>query len=471
MILKRFYDDFLAQASFLIGCEQTREAIVIDPNRQLETYTAAATAERLRIVKVAETHIHADFLSGAADLAALTAAEMCVSGLGGKEWTYTLPSAVKSRVLKDGDTLNVGTLTFEIMHTPGHTPEHIVFLVTDTTVSDQPIGAFTGDFIFAGDVGRPDLLERAAGISGTMREGAAKLYQSLQRFAKLPDYLQIWPGHGAGSACGKSLGSMPQTTLGFERLSNWAFNAKSEKDFVASVLEGQPDPPLYFARMKHMNRDGVPTRPALGLLPELSDSKLRELAVSGVVVDTRMTDRFAQAFVPGSLNIPLNKSFVNWAGSIVPYDRDIFLVVDSPEEMRLLEARKALQLIGLDRVAGYASAGALDRMAQSGEELSTIPQADITRANELKNVRVLDVRTTAEYSEGHIPGAAGLALQTLVSTLDTLDPEQPVAIHCAGGTRSSIAASLLASRGFKSVTNLPGGFDDWVNAGLPVEKK
>jgi hydroxyacylglutathione hydrolase len=471
LILKRFYDDFLAQASFLVGCERTREAIVIDPNRQLETYTAAALNERLRIVKVAETHIHADFLSGAAELAALTDAEMCVSGMGGKDWSYSIPASVRSRMLRDGDKIQVGTLVFEIMHTPGHTPEHIVFLVTDTTVSDSPLGAFTGDFVFAGDVGRPDLLEKAAGISGTMREGAAQLYRSLQRFAKLPDYLQIWPGHGAGSACGKSLGAMPQTTLGFERLSNWAFNAKSEQEFVNTVLQGQPDPPLYFARMKQMNRDGVPPRPALGLLPELSDSRLRELAASGSVIDTRTTDKFAKTFVPGSINIPLNKSFVNWAGSIVPYDRDIYLVVDAPEEKRLAEARRALQLIGLDRVVGYASAGALDRMAQSSEELSSIPQAEITKVGEMKGVRILDVRTASEHDEGHIPGSTGLALQSLAKTLTTLDPNQPIAIHCAGGTRSSIAASLLASRGFRNVTNLPGGFDDWVKAGLPVEKK
>jgi hydroxyacylglutathione hydrolase len=471
LILKRFYDDFLAQASFLIGCERTREAIVIDPNRNSQQYLEAAEAQRLRIVKVAETHIHADFLSGCAELAAAAGAEMCVSGEGGKEWSYSLPSNLKSRVLRNGDTLAVGTLKFEMVHTPGHTPEHIVFLVTDTTVSGKPLGAFTGDFIFAGDVGRPDLLEKAAGVSGTMRAGAAQLFKSVQEFAKLPDYIQLWPGHGAGSACGKSLGSMPQSTLGYEKLSNWAFNAKNEKEFVDTVLAGQPDPPLYFARMKQMNRDGVPPRPQLGLLPELSDSKLRDVAKSGVVVDTRTTEKFAKAFVPGSINIPLNKSFVNWAGSIIPYDVDIYLIVDSPEETELANARNALQLIGLDRVVGYASAGALERMAQSGEVLSSIPQMEITKLNEAKGVRILDVRTSSEHNEGHIPGSTGLALQSLAATLDTLDANEPVAIHCAGGTRSSIAASLLASRGFKNVTNVTGGFGGWVKAGLPVEKE
>jgi hydroxyacylglutathione hydrolase len=304
-----------------------------------------------------------------------------------------------------------------------------------------------------------------------MRAGAAQLFKSVQEFAKLPDYIQLWPGHGAGSACGKSLGSMPQSTLGYEKLSNWAFNAKNEKEFVDTVLAGQPDPPLYFARMKQMNRDGVPPRPQLGLLPELSDSKLRDVAKSGVVVDTRTTEKFAKAFVPGSINIPLNKSFANWAGSIIPYDVDIYLIVDSPEETELANARNALQLIGLDRVVGYASAGALERMAQSGEVLSSIPQMEITKLNEAKGVRILDVRTSSEHNEGHIPGSTGLALQSLAATLDTLDANEPVAIHCAGGTRSSIAASLLASRGFKNVTNVTGGFGGWVKAGLPVEKE
>ena len=471
MILKRFYDDFLAQASFLVGCERTREAIVIDPNRAIRTYTDAADEARLKIRAVAETHIHADFLSGASELAENQNAELWLSGMGGKDWSYAPRAGQNVRTLSDGDVISVGTLRFEIVHTPGHTPEHVVFLVSDTTVSNNLVGAFTGDFIFVGDVGRPDLLEKAAGVAGTMRDGAAQLFKSIQRFSKLPDYLQIWPGHGAGSACGKSLGSMPQTTLGYEKLTNWAFNTPGESDFVNTVLAGQPDPPMYFARMKQMNRDGVPRRPASGLLPELSDSKLMELAQAGeVVVDTRLTDRFAQGFMPGSINIPFNKSFVNWAGSIIPYDRDSYLIVDSPEEARLAEARGALQLIGLDRVAGYASAGALERIAQSGEKLSVVPQLDITSLNGMKGIQVLDVRTAAEHGEGHIPGSKGLALQTLTKTLDQLDPNRPIAIHCAGGTRSAIAASLLAARGFKDVRNVPAGFGAWVKAGLPVEK-
>ncbi len=472
MILKRFYDEFLAQASFLVGCEHTREAIVIDPNRDIRTYTDAAQQSSLRITTVTETHIHADFLSGAADLAENQNAQLCLSGMGGKDWSYAPRLDLKVRTVHDGDVINVGTLRLQVMHTPGHTPEHIVFLVTDTTVSEEVLGVFTGDFIFAGDVGRPDLLEKAAGIAGTMRDAAATLYESIHQFAKLPDYLQLWPGHGAGSACGKALGAMPQSTLGYEKIANWAFNTTHVDDFVDVVLQGQPDPPLYFAQMKRMNRDGTPRRHPSALLPELSDSKVRELAAAGeVVVDTRSTDAFAQGFLPGSINIPLNKSFVNWAGSVIPYERDIYLIVDSPEEVKLAEARGALELIGLDGVKGFASAGALDRMLGSGEQLSSMPQMTVQELSGAKAIQIVDVRTSAEHNEGHIAGSKPLALQSLASTMQQLDPNVPVAIHCAGGTRSAIAASMLAAHGFKNVTNVTDGFGAWAKAGLPVEKK
>ncbi len=472
MILKRFYDEFLAQASFLVGCERTREAIVIDPNRNIRTYTDAAEDSRLRITAVAETHIHADFLSGASDLAENQNAQLCLSGMGGNVWTYAPRIDLKVRALQDGDVISVGTLRLQVLHTPGHTPEHIVFLVTDTTVSSEVLGAFTGDFIFAGDVGRPDLLEKAAGVAGTMRQGAEQLYESIQRFSELPGYLQLWPGHGAGSACGKALGAMPQTTLGYEKIANWAFNTNGKDEFVATVLEGQPDPPLYFAEMKRMNRDGAPKRPVRGLLPELSDSKIRELAASGeVVVDTRNTDAFAKGFLPGSINVSLNKSFVNWAGSVIPYGRDVYLIVETPEESKLAEAVALLQLIGLDRVTGYASTGALERIAASGEALSFMPQLTVNDLANVTDLQILDVRTSSEHAEGHIAGSKSLALQSLASTFEQLDPTRPIAVHCAGGTRSAIAASLLASHGFRNVANVTGGFGAWAKAGLPVEKK
>src|SRR5918992_1424202 len=256
MIFKRFFDPKLAQASYLIACSSTREALVVDPNRAVDVYLQAAGGEGLRIAHVAETHIHADFISGARELSHRTGARVYLSGAGGSDWSYQYAGGSDAMLLKDGMSFNVGRVEVRVWHVPGHTPEHLAFLVVDTQKAGDPIGAFTGDFLFVGDVGRPDLLERAVKITGTMEEAARELFRSLQRFRKLPDYLQIWPGHGAGSACGKSLSAMPQSTLGYEKRSNWAFGVMDEAAFVRAVLAGQPEPPRYFARMKRINQSG-----------------------------------------------------------------------------------------------------------------------------------------------------------------------------------------------------------------------
>src|SRR5262245_24725375 len=233
MILKRFYEDRIAQASFLLGC--SGEAVIIDPNRYVKRYLDAARAEGLRIVAVTETHIHADFVSGSRELARCTGAALCVSAEGGPDWQYAFGSEPGVRLLRHGDSIRAGKVRLDILHTPGHTPEHLTFLLTDQSTSSEPLGALTGDFIFAGDVGRPDLLERAAGVAGTMETGARQLFASLKGFSAQPDRLLLWPGHGAGSACGKKLGGMPVTTLGYEKLANWAFQVKDEKEFVQAV--------------------------------------------------------------------------------------------------------------------------------------------------------------------------------------------------------------------------------------------
>jgi hydroxyacylglutathione hydrolase len=256
MLLKRIYDESLAQASYLIGCPATGEALVVDPNRDVAQYVKAAADEDLTITHVTETHIHADFVSGSRELAKVTGAELLLSDEGGPDWKYAFAKEADARLLHNGDTFMVGNLKFEVLHTPGHTPEHISFLVTDTPATDKPMGAVTGDFVFVGDVGRPDLLEKAAKIVGTMEAGARTLYRSLNRFKQLPDYLQIWPGHGAGSACGKALGAVPFSTLGYEKIANWGFGAATEDEFVEMVLAGQPEPPKYFAEMKRINKEG-----------------------------------------------------------------------------------------------------------------------------------------------------------------------------------------------------------------------
>src|SRR5689334_1419587 len=243
MLLRRYYDDSLAQASYLAACEHNKIGIIVDPNRDVDFYIAEAAREKIEIVGVTETHIHADFVSGARELARRTGAKLYLSDSGDADWKYEFIS--EGIPLRDGSTIQVGDVRVDVLHTPGHTPEHLTFLLTDTSVADEPMGALTGDFIFVGDVGRPDLLERAAGMRGTMEKGARQLFQSLQDFKKRPDYLQIWPGHGAGSACGKALGAMSQSTLGYERLFNWALAEDNEEKFVQHVLEGQPEPPAY----------------------------------------------------------------------------------------------------------------------------------------------------------------------------------------------------------------------------------
>ncbi|HZJ48018.1 MAG TPA: MBL fold metallo-hydrolase, partial [Acidimicrobiia bacterium] len=307
MILKRIYDESLAQASYLIGCASTGEALIVDPNRDIDEYLRVAAEEKLRITHVAETHIHADFVSGALELAKGEGARLILSGEGGDDWQYAYALDADANVVHDGDQFKIGNIEFEVLHTPGHTPEHVSFLVTDTARGEEPIGILTGDFVFVGDVGRPDLLERAARQTGTMDTAARALFHSLRRFESLPDHLQVWPGHGAGSACGKAMSAVPTSTVGYEKKFNPALAEKDEDRFVSSILSGQPEPPTYFAEMKRINREGPRL---LSEVPEpepAEASALSQVLSSGaLVVDTRPASQFAAGHVPGTLNIPLN---------------------------------------------------------------------------------------------------------------------------------------------------------------------
>jgi hydroxyacylglutathione hydrolase len=473
MLLKRFYDDKLAQASYLVGCAETGEAVVIDPNREAEQYVAAAAAERLRVTHVTETHIHADYVSGSRELAARTRARLLLSAEGGRDWQYAFADEDEATLLHDGDVFMVGNIRIEALHTPGHTPEHLSFLVTDTAATDLPIGAFTGDFVFVGDVGRPDLLERAAGVANTMEAGARQLYASLQRFKTLPDHLQIWPGHGAGSACGKALGAVPQSTLGYERLVNWGLAATSEEEFVREVLSGQPEPPRYFAEMKRINREGPRVLGAIARPRAMRPSELPALLDRGmVVVDTRSADAFAAGHVPGTINIPLNKSFTTWAGWFLPYDADFHLLTTDGGRA-LDEAVHDLAMIGLDRVAGWFSTDAVAAWAAGGRTLETIRQMRPAElATELANgqAAVLDVRADDEWEAGHLPDVTNIPLGHLPERIGEVPPGRPLVLHCQGGGRSAIAASILQARGIKDVVNLAGGFGAWSAEGLPVER-
>lgn len=464
MLLKRFYHEGLAQASYLLGCQRTGEAIVIDANRDPEPYLAAAAAEGLRITQVTETHIHADYLSGSRELAQAAGAQLLLSAMGTPDWQYAFAASDGARLLYDGDEIRVGNIRLEVMHTPGHTPEHIVFICIDRPTSTHPVGVFSGDFLFVGDVGRPDLLERAANVAGTMRAGAGQLFDSLQRFtARYPDYLQVWPGHGSGSACGKALGAVPSTTLGYEKVANWALQHTDRAAFIEAVLEGQPDPPRYFATMKRLNKEGpnlLGTRPDAA---ELHASTLPSVLTPGTrVIDLRSTAAFAAQHVRGTINIPFTKSFVGWAGWLVPYDRPFYLLTDAGHE-QVRQALAELAMIGLDDCAGWFGGDALEGAT------AAIPQVEGRVLSGMSDPQVIDVRAADEYAAGHLPGASHIPLGRLEEHLDKLDTARPIVLQCQGGTRSSIAASLLEARGITNVINLAGGYSAWVTAELPVQ--
>jgi len=469
MIVTRFFEPAIAQASYLIGCAAAGEAIVIDPNRDIAQYVAAAARDHVRITHVTETHIHADFLSGARELAQATGATLLLSDEGDADWKYAF--AHEARLLHHGDRITLGNIHIDVRHTPGHTPEHLAFLVTDGAAADRPIAAATGDFIFVGDVGRPDLLERAAHMAGTMEPGARTLWRSLRSFDSEADWLQIWPGHGAGSACGKGISAIPYSTLGYERRFNWAFAVPTEDAFVAAVLEGQPEPPSYFAMMKTLNRRGPDLRRTTAP-PHLDATRLPALVHAGaVVVDTRAAADFAAAHLPGTLNLPLGGSFVTWAGWLLPYDDDLYVIVDHDDDARVAELVRQLALIGLDRVAGIFSAKAITDAAARGEVLGAIPQLTATElATRLAagDVHLLDVRNGAEWREGHIHSARHVPLGYLTAHLADVPHDRPVVVHCRGGSRSAIAASLLRRLGRREVMNLVGGIDAWRDAGLPI---
>jgi hydroxyacylglutathione hydrolase len=471
MFFQRFYEQSLAQASYLIGCQATGDAIVVDPNRDVQPYLDVAAREGLRIVLVTETHIHADFVSGLRELASRTGARMLVSDEGDADWKYAFAESDGARLLHDGDVIMVGNIRLDVLHTPGHTPEHVSFLVTDTPASAGPWGVLTGDFVFVGDVGRPDLLETAAGFAGTMEAGARTLFRSLERFRALPDHVQVWPGHGAGSACGKALGAIASSTVGYEKRGNWGVAQLDEEAFVQEVLDGQPEPPRYFAEMKRINKTGPRVLGALPRVTMLPVSRLRELRAADVmVVDARPAADFARGHVPGTINIPLTTSFSSWCGWLMPYDADVALIVD--DEAQATTALRDLAMIGLDRVVGVFARDVVDAWRANGGTLGTIAQISPTDASALiaRDAVVVDVRGLAEWKAGHLPSAPNIPVGLLTRHLHTLPTDRPIIVQCQSGGRSAIAASLLAARGFANVLNLAGGYAAWRAAGLPIEQ-
>ncbi len=463
MLVRRFYDQRLAQASYLVACQRTGEAIVIDPARDITPYLEAARDEGVRLAVVAETHIHADFVSGARELAAATGARLALSAEGGPDWQYRYAAADGATLLHDGDVITLGGVELTVIHTPGHTPEHLAYLVTDTARSSEPVALVSGDFLFVGDVGRPDLLERAAGVHGTMESGARMLFRSLARLEALPDHLQVWPGHGAGSACGKALGALPTSTLGYERRTNWAFGVADEDAFVQAVLEGQPTPPSYFGRMKQVNRDGPPLLGRRAAAVRLPATALAAALEQGPVVDLRTSAESAAGHVRGTVSIPLNRAFTTWAGWLLAPDRPISLVAADEESADA--AGIALQAIGLDTVAGVllwpGIVAAVDRDVIASTERGRMIDAEALHA---RGWRIIDVRDDHEWAAGHLPEAVHHPLGTLAAAVANDDRNAPVAVHCESGSRSAIAASILERLGFATVLDLNDGWSTWVRA-------
>lgn len=459
MLLERIYDEDLAQASYLIGCQSTGEAIVIDGRRDAQQYFDLAAGHGMRITAVAETHIHADYLSGTREIAAAAGVPLYVSGEGGQDWQY----GFEADRLHHGDVITLGNIRIEARHTPGHTPEHLVFLVTDGAFSDDPGYMISGDFVFAGDLGRPDLLDEAAGGQDTRFEGAKQIFKSLKNeFLTLPDHILVYPGHGAGSACGKALGALPATSVGYERLNAWwskYLENDDEQGFIDELLDGQPDAHAYFGRMKRENRDGPQVLGELDPLPELSTDQVRSALEedSIVFVDTRNHTQVHQGTVPGSINVPADgktASFGAWAYDPERHTRPLILLAEDAEDAE--RQRGHFMRVGIDTVAGFITS--LDGLALS--QPSTITPQEL---EDFDPALLLDVRNKSEHSDGHIPGSKQLSAGRVLWNLDQLPDSGPIVTYCQSGRRNSVAASALRREGY-DVRELLGSYAGWQEA-------
>lgn len=465
MLLKYFYDGSLAHASYMVGCQRAKVAIVIDPGRDVQQYLDAAADEGLKLVAVAETHIHADYVSGARELADRVGATLYVSDAGPAQWKYEFLEAYSHQLLNDGDDFLIGNIRFDVMHTPGHTPESISLVVTDQGGgADKPMGIFSGDFVFVGAIGRPDLLEEAAGLAGTAESGARDLFRSVARFKQLPDFVQVWPAHGAGSACGKGLGAIPSSTVGYEKRFNPALQFNSEDDFVDYILAEQPEAPTYFAVMKRVNKVGPSILGPSPGVKLLEPTQLGAAIEHGTVIDLATSEDYAAGHVPGTLNIPIGM-LAGWAGWLVDYERPVFLL--GPPD-HFAEALRVLHKMGVEHIAGGFP---VDDREHCKLATGTYPNAtpeELAKRISNGELVLLDVRSDAEWRAGHVEQARHEFLGRLSSRLDTLPQDKTIVLQCGSGARSAIAVSLLRAAGFKNLINMSGGYAAWIAAGLPT---
>ena len=471
MLFRQIFDEKLAQYAYLVGCQQTGEALLIDPERDIDQYLDLAEEEGVEITAVAETHIHADFLSGAREFAERFDTTLYLSDEGTDEWKYEWAQdpdgGYDVNWLYDGDTFSIGNIEITAVHTPGHTPEHLSFLITDKGGgAHEPMGIVTGDFVFVGDLGRPDLLESAAKVKGAMDPSARTLYDSVQRFLDLPDHLQVWPAHGAGSACGKALGAVPQSTIGYEKKFNPMIDAarKDKDSFVDAILEDQPEPQIYFARMKRDNKKGAPV---LGQLPsprELTSRELKTVAQDdeALLIDTRL-DRsaFMAHHIPGSLYAPMNNTFNTVVGSLVEDETTPIYLITDEEDVE--EAVRDLVRIGYDNVKGFAEIETLQRYFQDEGPSETIEEVtfdDLDALRETGTAEVLDVRYRSEFEEGHVDGALNASYTRMPEYAKDLPEDKTLLVHCRTGRRAAAAAAFLRRTG-RDVVYINDNIDDY----------
>ena len=460
MYFKQFYLGCLAHASYLIGSDG--EAAVVDPQRDVDEYIAEAKAQGLQIRYVIETHLHADFVSGHQELAARTGAQIVFGEKANAAFAH--------RAVRDGEELRLGRVILKFMETPGHTPEGICVLVTDTEVSNQPQKILTGDTLFIGDVGRPDL---AGGKGYTPQMMAEMMYDSLHgKILKLPDEVEVYPAHGAGSMCGRNMSKETSSTIGEQRKFNYALKAMTKEEFVSVMTADLLEAPAYFPRDAEINRSGARGLSELSPPQALTSQQVSELREQGhVLLDVRSAADFGAAHVPGSMNIGLGGQFAMWSGSLIPLNSPIVIIADTTAQVD--EAVVRLARVGIENVEGYLDGG-VENWRRAGFPVVTIEQVTVNQLKEKlaeSDLQVVDVRRPAEYGNGHVPRALNAPLASLNRHAAELpfQKDKPTAVICAGGYRSSAAASMLEKFGFTNLLNVSGGTGAWINAGYPVE--
>jgi glyoxylase-like metal-dependent hydrolase (beta-lactamase superfamily II)/rhodanese-related sulfurtransferase len=460
MYFKQFYLGCLAHASYLIGSEG--EAAVVDPQRDVDEYIDEANAHQLTIKYIIETHLHADFVSGHQELAARTGATIIFGRQANAEFEH--------RAVKDGDEIKLGKLILRFMETPGHTPEGICVLVIDPSVSQRPQKVLTGDTLFIGDVGRPDL---AGGKGFTPQQMAELMYDSLHgKLLQLPDETEVYPAHGAGSMCGRNMSKETSSTIGEQRKFNYALKPMTKDEFVRMMTAELPEAPAYFPRDAEINRSGARGLSELPTPRQIMAREVESMRLSGhILLDVRSAELFGAGHIVGAINIGLGGQFAMWAGSLLPMNTEIVIIAETNAQVD--ESIVRLARVGIENVKGYLI-GDVDEWSRDGARIESIEQLTVNQLNERMargGLKVVDVRRPAEFVTGHVPGALHSSLAELEKHIAQLPMQknEETAVICAGGYRSSAGASLLQKHGFTKLLNVTGGTSAWIKAGYPVE--